>query len=56
MERDKPLQRASMVGQPQEHITGANSFGNAMFSGVENMAIYGGRFVQNNVAKRERGS
>jgi hypothetical protein len=54
MEREIPLQRESMVGQPQGHITDANSIGNAMFNG--NMAIYGGRFVQNNVARRDKGS
>ncbi|KAF8185676.1 hypothetical protein BJ912DRAFT_1043333 [Pholiota molesta] len=52
MEREIPWQRESMVGQPQGHITDANSIGNAMFNG--NMAIYGGRFVQNIVARRDK--
>ncbi|KAF8185689.1 hypothetical protein BJ912DRAFT_479387 [Pholiota molesta] len=52
MEREIPLQRERMVGEPQGHITDANSIGNAMFNG--NMAIYGGRFVQNNVARRDK--
>jgi hypothetical protein len=54
MEGEIPWQRESMVGQPQGHITAANSIGNAMFNGVE--AIYGGRFVQNIVARKGKGS
>ncbi|KAF8177449.1 hypothetical protein BJ912DRAFT_678905 [Pholiota molesta] len=52
MEGEIPWQRESTVGQPQGHITDGNSIGNAMFNG--NMAIYGGRFVQNNVARRDK--
>jgi hypothetical protein len=56
MEREWQLEQETMVGEPPGHITGANPVGNALFSGVENMTIYGGRFVQSNVTKRDKGS
>jgi hypothetical protein len=60
MGREIPFQRetthrVTKIDKSQRQKTNdADPAVNAMFNG--NVAIYGGRFVQNNVAKRAKGS